>query len=50
MEVVDAVDLVVKVDCEGNSVQTFVADATAKAARVVVIPHRLKNLQSKRVK
>ena len=35
MEVIDTVNFVVKVDSEGDAVQTIVADAAAEAARVV---------------
>lgn len=35
MIVVDAVDLVIHIDGEGNSIEAFVADAAAKAARMI---------------
>ena len=39
--VCDTVDLVVYIDGEGYTVQTFVTDKAAKAARVVRLPHGL---------
>ena len=44
VKVVDAVDLVVKVDGEGNSVQALIANRTSEATRMVRVPHRLKDL------
>ena len=44
VEVVDAVDLVVKVNGEGNSVQALIANRTSEATRMVRVPHRLKDL------
>ena len=43
MEVVDAVDLVVKVDGEGNTVKALVADAAAETTRVERFADRLEN-------
>ena len=44
MKVVDAVDLVVEVDGEGDAVEAVVADAAPEAAGMVVIAHGLKYL------
>ena len=44
VKVVDAVDLVVKVNGEGNSVQALIANGTSEATRMVRVPHRLKDL------
>ena len=41
VEVVDAVDLVVEVDGEGDPVETVVADAAAETAGVVGLTHSL---------
>lgn len=41
VKVVNAVDFVVKVDGEGHSIKTFVADAAAKASWVVRLAHSL---------
>ena len=43
MEVVDAVDLVVEVDGEGDAVEAVVADAAAEAPGVVGVAHRLQD-------
>ena len=45
MKVVDAVDLVIEVDGEGDAVQALVAHAAAEAARVVRLSHRLEYLE-----
>ena len=44
MEVVDAVDLVVEVDGEGDAVEALVAHAAPEAAGVVRLAHRLQDL------
>ena len=44
VKVVDAVDLVVKVNGEGNAVQALIANGTSEATRMVRVPHRLKDL------
>ena len=41
VEVIDAVDLVVEVYREGDTVQTIIADAAAEAARVVSLANSL---------
>ncbi len=46
MEIVDAVDLVVEVDSEGNSVQALVANAASETSGVVIIAHGLENLDT----
>ena len=43
MEVVDAVDLVVKIHGEGNTVKALVADAAAETPRVERLADRLEN-------
>jgi len=43
VEVIDAVDLVVKVNCKGNTVQAVVADTAAEAARMISLPDGLKD-------
>ena len=43
MEVVDAVDLVVKVDSERDTVQAFVTDTTTETAGMVGFSHSLKH-------
>ena len=45
MEVIDAIDLVVKVHGEGYPIQTVVADAAAEATRVVGVAHGLQDLK-----
>ena len=45
MKVVDAVDLVVEVDGEGDAVEALVAHAAAEAAGVVSLTHRLEYLE-----
>ena len=44
VEVVDAVDLVVEVDGEGDAVEALVAHAAPEAAGVVRLAHRLQDL------
>ena len=44
MEVVDAVDLVVEVDGEGNAVEALLAHAAPEAAGVERLAHRLQDL------
>lgn len=41
MIVGDAVDLVVYVDGEGDSIQAVIAHTTSEAARVIGLPHGL---------
>lgn len=43
--VVDAIDLVVHINCEWNAVEALVADTTAEASRMIRFSHRLKNLK-----
>ena len=43
MKVIDAIDFVIEVHGEGNSVQALVANATPEAAGVVEIAHLLQN-------
>ena len=45
VEVVNAVDFVVKINSEGNAVQAVVTNTTSETSRVIVIAHGLKNLQ-----
>ena len=45
VEVIDAVDLVVEVDGEGDAVEALVAHAAPEAAGVVRLAHRLQDLQ-----
>ena len=45
VKVVNAVNLIVKVDSEGNSVETLITDTASKTSGVIVIAHGLKNLQ-----
>ena len=45
MKVVDAVDLVIEVDGEGDAVEALVAHAAAEAAGVVRLAHRLEYLE-----
>ena len=47
MKVVDAIDLVVEVDGEGDAVQALVAHAAAEAAGVVRLAHGLQDLRKK---
>ena len=49
MEVVDAVDLVVEVDGEGDAVEALVAHAAPEAAGVVRLAHRLQDLQRDKI-
>ena len=49
VEIVDAVDLVVEVDSEGNSVEALVTNAATKTSGMVIIAHGLENLDTKRI-
>jgi hypothetical protein len=44
VKIVDAVDLVVEVDGEGDAVEAVVAHAATEATGVVKVAHRLQNL------
>lgn len=49
MVVVDAVDLIVNVYCERDSVETLVADTATETTRVVRLAHRLKDLKGQNI-
>lgn len=44
MVVGDAVNLMIHVDSEGNTVQAFVADAASETTRMIGLPHGLQDL------
>ena len=46
MKIIHAIDLVVKVDGEGDPVQALVAHTTPETPGVVRFPHSLKNMVS----
>jgi len=46
--IVDAVDLIVDIDRERNTVQAFIAHATPEAARMIGFAHRLQYLRKAR--
>ena len=46
MKVIDTINLVVKVDGEGDPVQALVAHTTPETPGVVRFPHSLKNMVS----
>jgi hypothetical protein len=50
VKVVDAIDLIIEVDGEGDAVEAIVADAAPEAAGVVIIAHGLKYLWKRKLK
>ena len=46
VKVINTVDLVVKVDCEGDSVQTLITNTATKTSRMKGLAHRLKELKT----
>jgi hypothetical protein len=49
VKVVDAVDLVVKIDGEGDAVQALIAHAAAEATGMVRLAHRLQDLEKQTI-
>ena len=49
MKVVDAIDLIIEVDGEGDAIEAIVAHATPEAAGVVIIAHGLKYLWKRKL-
>lgn len=46
MIVVDAINFIVDIDRERDAIKTFVANATAKASRMIRLAHGVKNLKT----
>lgn len=45
VEILNAIDFIVHIDCERNSIETVIAHTATEAARMIRLPHRLENLQ-----
>lgn len=45
MIIVDAINLVVNINREGNTIEAFIADTTAETSGVIRLAHRVKNLK-----
>jgi hypothetical protein len=44
MIIIDTVDFVVNIHCEGNTIQTFIAHAATETTWMIGLPHRLQDL------
>ena len=45
MKVIDTINLVIKVDGKGDSVQAVIAYAATITSRMIKLPHRLEDLE-----
>lgn len=45
MIIIDAVNLIINVNCEWNSVKTFITYAASEASRMIRLAHGMKNLK-----
>ena len=48
MKIINAIYFVIEIDSKWHAVQTFVADATTKTARMISVAHGLKYLEIKK--